>query len=123
SDFDKASFLVALNHHERWDGKGYPGYIDFKTGEPLRGFEDLSGRAIGKKEEEIPIFGRIVAIADVFDALSSGRSYKEPWEEERVLETMDRERGKHFDPEMLDVFFSILDVIRNIMQRYPDNNE
>jgi HD-GYP domain-containing protein (c-di-GMP phosphodiesterase class II) len=123
SDFDRASFLVALNHHERWDGKGYPGYIDFKTGEPLRGFEDLSGRAIGKKEEEIPLFGRIVAIADVFDALSSGRSYKEPWEEERVLETMDGERGKHFDPEMLDVFFSILDVIRNIMQRYPDNNE
>ncbi len=112
-----------LSHHERWDGKGYPGYIDFKTGEPLRGFEDLSGRAIGKKEEEIPLFGRIVAIADVFDALSSGRSYKEPWEEERVLETMDGERGKHFDPEMLDVFFSILDVIRNIMQRYPDNNE
>jgi HD-GYP domain-containing protein (c-di-GMP phosphodiesterase class II) len=123
SDFDRAAFLVALNHHERWDGKGYPGYIDFMSGEPLHGFEDLSGRAIGKKEDEIPIFGRIVAIADVFDALSSGRSYKEPWEEERVLETMDRERGKHFDPEMLDTFFSILDVIRNIMQRYPDNNE
>lgn len=123
SDFDKAAFLVTLNHHERWDGKGYPGYIDYTTGEPLSGFEDLSGRAIGKKEEEIPVFGRIVAIADVFDALSSGRSYKEPWEEERVLETMDQERGKHFDPEMLDVFFSILDVIRNIMQLYPDNQE
>jgi len=123
SDFDKAAFLVTLNHHERWDGKGYPGYIDYTTGEPLSGFEDLSGRPIGKKEEEIPVFGRIVAIADVFDALSSGRSYKEPWEEERVLETMDQERGKHFDPEMLDVFFSILDVIRNIMQLYPDNQE
>lgn len=123
SDFDKAAFLVALNHHERWDGKGYPGYIDYATGEPLPGFEDLSGRAIGKKQEEIPVFGRIVAIADVFDALSSGRSYKEPWEEERVLETMDRERGRHFDPEMLDVFFSILDMIRNIMHRYPDNSE
>ncbi len=123
SDFDRAAFVVTLNHHERWDGQGYPGYIDPATGEPLPGFKDLSGRAIGKKREEIPIFGRIVAIADVFDALSSGRSYKEPWEEERVLETMDRERGKHFDPEMLDIFFSILDVIRNIMQQYPDNQE
>jgi response regulator RpfG family c-di-GMP phosphodiesterase len=120
SDFDKASFLVALNHHERWDGKGYPGFIDITTGEALNGYSSGNGRAVGKSREDIPIFGRIVAIADVFDALSSGRSYKNAWNEDRVLETMRDERGSHFDPDMLDVFLSILDVIRNIMQRYPD---
>ncbi|HOW53319.1 MAG TPA: HD domain-containing protein [Syntrophorhabdaceae bacterium] len=123
SDFDKAAFLVTLNHHERWDGNGYPGHIDCISAEPLTGFYDPSGRAIGKRQEEIPLFGRIVAIADVFDALSSGRSYKEAWNEQRVLDTMDQERGKHFDPEMLDTFFSILDVIRNIMHQYPDMSE
>lgn len=123
SDFDKAAFLVTLNHHERWDGNGYPGHIDCISAEPLTGFYDPSGRAIGKRQEEIPLFGRIVAIADVFDALSSGRSYKEAWNEQRVLDTMDQERGKHFDPEMLDTFFSILDVIRNIMHQYPDVSE
>ncbi|MBP1748074.1 MAG: sensor cyclic diguanylate phosphodiesterase [Deltaproteobacteria bacterium] len=120
SDFDKAAFLVTLNHHERWDGKGYPGFIDYATGEPLPGYKGNDGHARGKKCEEIPIFGRIVAICDVFDALSSGRTYKEPWEEARVLETMANEKGKHFDPEMLDVFFSNLEVVRNIMQLYPE---
>ncbi len=123
SDFDKAAFLVTLSHHERWDGNGYPGNIDYATGEPLTGFHDANGRAVGKKQEEIPLFGRIVAIADVFDALSSGRSYKEPWDEGRVLETMTLERGRHFDPEMFDTFTSILDVIRNIMHQYPDGQE
>lgn len=119
SDFDKAAFLIALNHHERWDGQGYPGYIDYATGKPLPGYTGGDG-APAKKQEEIPVFGRIVAICDVFDALSSGRSYKEAWDEDRVLETMASEKGKHFDPEMLDVFFSNLDVIRNIMQMYPE---
>ncbi len=123
SDFDKAAFLVTLSHHERWDGQGYPGYINYVSGEPLAGYQDMNGHAVGKKQGEIPPFGRIVAIADVFDALSSGRSYKEPWDEQRVLDTMDSERGKHFDPEMLDTFFSILDVVRNIMQQYPDVSE
>lgn len=123
SDFDKAAFLVTISHHERWDGHGYPGYIDYATGMPLTDFQDANGRALGKKWGDIPPFGRIVAIADVFDALSSGRSYKEAWDEERVLETMNRERGKHFDPDMLDTFFSILDVIRHIMEQYPDNHD
>lgn len=120
SDFDAAAFLVTLSHHERWDGQGYPGHIDYLTGEPLQGFQDMNGKAIGKKQEEIPLFGRIVAIADVFDALSSGRAYKEAWEEQRVIETMSKERGGHFDPEMLDTFISVLDVIRNIIHLYPD---
>jgi response regulator RpfG family c-di-GMP phosphodiesterase len=123
SDFDAAAFLVTLNHHERWDGQGYPGHINHLTGEPLQGHQDTTGRTIGKKHEEIPIFGRIVAIADVFDALRSNRAYKEAWNEERVIETMNKERGGHFDPEMLDTFVSILDVIRNIMHLYPDNTE
>ena len=123
SDFDAAAFLVTLNHHERWDGLGYPGHIDYLTGEALQGLQDVNGRAIGKKHEEIPLFGRIVAIADVFDALSSGRTYKEAWEEQRVIETMNKERGGHFDPEILDAFVSVLDVIRNIMYLYPDRTE
>ena len=120
SDFDKAAFVVALNHHERWDGHGYPGFIDCATGDPLLGCKGNDGHAAGKKCEEIPVFGRIVAICDVFDALSSGRSYKKPWDEARVLETMAGEKGKHFDPEMLDVFFSNLEIIRNIMHLYPE---
>lgn len=120
SDFDKAAFLVTLNHHERWDGHGYPGFVDYATGEPLPAYKGDDGSVPGKKTEEIPIFGRIVAICDVFDALSTGRSYKEAWKEERVLETMAAEKGRHFDPEMLDVFFSNLDVVRNIMQLYPE---
>jgi HD-GYP domain-containing protein (c-di-GMP phosphodiesterase class II) len=83
----------------------------------------VNGRAIGKKQEEIPLFGRIVAIADVFDALSSGRSYKEAWEEERVIETMNKERGGHFDPEIFDTFISVLDIIRNVAHLYPDKVE
>jgi HD-GYP domain-containing protein (c-di-GMP phosphodiesterase class II) len=123
SDFDAATFLVTLNHHERWDGQGYPGHIDYLTGEPLQGLQEVNGKAIGKKHDEIPLFGRIVAIADVFDALSSGRAYKEAWKEERVIETMNKERGGHFDPEMLDTFISVLDVIRNIAHLYPDKTE
>jgi HD-GYP domain-containing protein (c-di-GMP phosphodiesterase class II) len=123
SDFDAAAFLVTLSHHERWDGRGYPGHIDYMTGEPLQGHRDANGKAIGKKHDEIPVFGRIVAIADVFDALSSGRAYKEAWDEERVIETMNKERGGHFDPEMLDTFISVLDVIRNIIHLYPEKTD
>jgi HD-GYP domain-containing protein (c-di-GMP phosphodiesterase class II) len=123
SDFDAAAFLVTLNHHERWDGNGYPGHIDYMTGEPLQGLQNANGKAMGKKHDEIPLFGRIVAIADVFDALSSYRAYKEAWDEERVIKTMNKERGGHFDPEMLDIFISVLDVIRNIIQLYPEKTE
>ena len=120
SDFDETSCLVALNHHEKWDGKGYPGHIDIMTGKPLPNFESGKGAALGKKEEEIPLFGRIVAIADVYDALSSRRVYKESWDESRVLETLKEDSGKHFDPDLISVFFASLDTIRSIAARYPD---
>ena len=120
SDFDDMASQVALNHHERWDGEGYPGYIDIATGQPLKDYINDKGTAKGKKEEEIPFSGRVVAIADVYDALSCRRCYKEPWDESNVLEELRGQRGKQFDPEMMDAFFSILDVIRSIASQYPD---
>lgn len=120
SDFDEAASLVALNHHERWDGNGYPGYINPFTGHPIIGYQLKDGKIPGKKGEDIPAFGRIAAIADVYDALSCKRVYKEPWDEDRVLETLKSERGKQFDPEMIDAFFDSLDVIKSVSNRYPE---
>ncbi len=120
SEFDEYSAIVALNHHERWDGKGYPGHVDIETGKPLPGFENKNGSAKGKREEEIPLFGRIVALADVYDALSSKRVYKQAWHEERVLDELQKERGKQFDPLVVDCFFERLDEVRAIAKRYPD---
>lgn len=74
---------IAGNHHERWDGTGYP---------------------LGLSGEAIPLSSRIVAIVDVFDALRSRRPYKEPWTDERALEHVASQRGKHFDPRLVDVF-------------------
>jgi response regulator RpfG family c-di-GMP phosphodiesterase len=82
TDFDESAAEVALAHHERWDGKGYP-----------RG---LAG-------ESIPIFARIVAVADVFDALSSKRAYKDAWTREKITSFFREEAGKHFDPTLADI--------------------
>lgn len=120
SDFDETASLIALNHHEKWDGSGYPGHINPMTGNPIPGCEAEGGKSIGKKAEEIPPFGRIVAVADVYDALCSHRVYKDSWDEGRVLETLQADSGTHFDPEMIKAFFASLDVIRNIAKRYPD---
>jgi response regulator RpfG family c-di-GMP phosphodiesterase len=108
SDFEELASLIALTHHEKWDGTGYPGV------------EGPDGKITPLKGEEIPIFGRITAIADVYDALSSSRCYKEAWEEDRVHEEMHRSSGTHFDPEVLDAFFSRIDVIKSIAERYPE---
>jgi HD-GYP domain-containing protein (c-di-GMP phosphodiesterase class II) len=120
SEFDELAAEVALSHHEKWNGTGYPGHMDLLSEKPLFGLEDLEGRPLPKKGEDIPLFGRIVAVADVFDALCSRRSYKEPWDEERVLEEMRLSAGTHFDPEIVDAFFSCLDVLKSIASRYPD---
>ena len=121
SDFDEAAFDVALNHHERWDGRGYPGHIDVETGETLAGFTTPEGKPLGKKGDEIPIFGRIVALADVYDALSSKRVYKEAWDERDVLTTIEKESGAQFDPELIEIFFSRLNILRSIQNRYADS--
>ena len=120
SDFDDAAAEVALNHHERWDGKGYPGHIDVASGMALPGCARLNGEPRGKKGSEIPIFGRIVALADVFDALSSSRVYKEAWDEEKVLDAIRKDSGFHFDPELVDILSNNVNMIRSIQQRYEN---
>ncbi len=121
SDFDEASMLVALNHHEKWDGTGYPGHINPFDGTTVPGHESSSGGAQPKKGEEIPLFGRLVALADVYDALSSKRVYKERWDEAQVLEELRACSGTHFDPEIVETFFACIETIRNIAERYPDH--
>jgi len=120
SEFEELASLIALTHHEKWDGTGYPGLIDPMTGESIPGLEGSNGKPKPLKGEEIPIFGRIAAVADVYDALSSRRCYKEAWEEDRVQEEMHNSRGTHFDPEVIDAFFSRMDVIKSIAERYPE---
>lgn len=120
SDFDEAAGIVALNHHEHWDGSGYPGHIDYRTGLPLPGFEGPDGHARGKRGREIPLFGRIVAIADVFDALSSKRTYKEVWDEQKILSQIEQSAGTQFDPELVDIFLSRYPTLRSIQLRYAD---
>ncbi len=120
SDFDDAAMVVALNHHERWDGKGYPGHVDPLTGEPLPGRMGPDNKALGKKGEEIPILGRIVALADVFDALCSKRVYKEAWTDEETLKLIKEGGGSQFDPELVEIFFSCLGIIMSIRERYID---
>ncbi len=119
SPMDKLSQDIALTHHENWDGTGYPGWVDPFTGEAIH--KDNNGKAVGKKGEEIPLGGRIVAIADVFDALGSKRVYKEPWTEEEVLKEMRKLSGTKFDPELVEIFFEVLPSIKQTQSMFPDN--
>ena len=120
SEFDEAAALVSLTHHENWDGTGYPGMIDVSTGEILE--RDSKGNPLPRRGEDIHIYGRIVALADVFDALSSRRVFKESWEEERVLKEIKNLSGTKFDPEIVDIFFDSIDIIRSIINKYPDQS-
>ncbi len=120
SEFDEAAAIVALNHHEKWDGSGYPGHVNPVDGKVLPGYENSDGTPRSKKGEEIPVFGRIVALADVYDALSSRRAYKERWEESQVLDELKATSGTHFEPYLVETFFSCLDTIQSIAERYPD---
>ncbi|MDR0582853.1 MAG: HD domain-containing protein [Treponema sp.] len=109
---------IALTHHENWDGTGYPGWIDPHTGISLK--TGAEGKPLGRKGEEIPLVGRIVALADVFDALCSKRVYKEPWSEEQVLAEIRQLSGTKFDPELVNIFFEILPCIKQMQNLYPE---
>lgn len=98
----QAAAIVAQQHHERWDGKGY--------GKGLKG-------------EEIHIYGRITGMADVFDALSHKRIYKEAWPAEEVYQKLKEERGKHFDPVLTDIFLENFDEFVEINSQYPDDDK
>ena len=94
-----AAATVSYEHHEKWNGTGYPR---------------------GLKGEEIHIYGRITALADVFDALGSDRVYKKAWEDERIFAMFKEERAEHFDPKVVDSFFKNLDEILEVRDRYKD---
>lgn len=117
SSFDTMAMDVALHHHERWDGKGYPGKIDINTIDIEKPSEIVAEPMSG---EAIPLAARIVAVADVFDALSSQRVYKKAWTEEEVLNEIKSQSGKQFDPEIVDIFFELLPQIRSIQNTWPD---
>ncbi len=102
NDLFLSSALIALQHHEKYDGTGYPK---------------------GLKGNEIHIYGRIVAVSDVFDSLSCDRVYKKAWELDRVLEFMNEQKGKQFDPEIIELFLKNVDSFVRIKNRFEDNIE
>jgi putative two-component system response regulator len=99
SDLLKVAALIAWTHHERYDGTGYPR---------------------GIKGEDIPLEGRIVAIADNFDALTTQRVYKPAYDFDHAKDLMLKERGKHFDPDLLDIFFDSMADIKRIFDQFAD---
>jgi Response regulator containing a CheY-like receiver domain and an HD-GYP domain len=123
SELDKISADVALRHHENWDGTGYPGMVNIWADDPLSAPPLECGPDGGSRKlkgEEIPLGGRIVAVADVFDALVSKRVYKEPWDSNKVYDEIRAMSGTKFDPEIVTAFFEILPRIEEIRSRYPD---
>lgn len=120
SDFDEVAMEVALNHHEKWDGTGYPGSSESIDILEANMYSDNSTHFIPKKEKEIPLFGRIVAIADVYDALCSQRIYKKAWKEDEILKEIRKCSGTHFDPDIVAAFFNCYDMLKSIAKRYPD---
>lgn len=95
----QAAAIIAYEHHEKWDGSGYP--------------QNLSA-------SNIHIYGRITALADVFDALGSSRCYKEAWPDSQIFQLLKEQRGKHFDPHLVDLFFAHLDDFLAIRAKYVD---
>ena len=100
-DFLEVACQIAGGHHEKWDGSGYP--------------QGLQGDAI-------PLPARLMAVADVFDALISRRPYKEPFAADRVLQIMQEGRGRHFDPDVADAFLRHLDRFEEIAERFKDDH-
>jgi len=91
--------VIALTHHERWDGNGYP---------------------VGLVEEAIPIEGRVVAVADVFDALTNDRVYRPAFPVEEAVAAMVEGRAKHFDPNLLDTFLESIDAVLAVRERHKE---
>jgi putative two-component system response regulator len=91
---------IALTHHEKYNGKGYP---------------------YGLKGTDIPLTGRVLAIADVFDALTSARPYKEAWPIDKAVGLLKNERGEHFDPKLVDLFTGSMDKVLDIYARQKEN--
>ncbi len=94
-----AAATIALTHHERWEGSGYPQ---------------------GLKGSDIPLFGRIAAISDIFDALTTARPYKKAWPMSEAIAEIVRCRGNHLDPQVVDVFLSVLPGVTEIQQQFAD---
>jgi len=122
STVDTMSRDIALRHHENWDGSGYPGHISLETGAILK-YNKKHTAAQGLIGEEIPLGARITALADVYDALSCKRVYKEEWSEDKILEEIQRLRGIKFDPEITDAFFEIVPRIQAIKERFSEAAE
>ncbi len=97
-DILQAASIIALQHHEKWNGTGYPQ---------------------GLKGEGIHIFGRIIALADVFDALYSPRVYKKAWDLENIIKLVTEERGQHFDPQLVDIFLRDINEFVDVCNQYP----
>jgi len=102
SEFLQMAEVIAGSHHERWDGHGYPR---------------------GLKGEEIPVVSRIVAVCDVFDALTSDRPYKEAWSIENTVAEMESQSGKLFDPNVLKTFIDLLPEMTSIVQQFSDTSQ
>ncbi|SNR74682.1 GAF domain-containing protein [Humidesulfovibrio mexicanus] len=115
SELDQLCREIALRHHERWDGTGYPGRLP----DDLSQVRELCVAPLSG--EDIPIAARITALADVYDALISTRAYKDAWPEDKVIEEILRSRGTQFDPEVVDAFMEIQDVIRAIRAKYQED--
>ena len=99
SKYLRMGAVIALGHHERFDGKGYP--------------SRLAG-------EDIPLAARVVAVADVFDALTSIRPYKPAWRVSEALAYLTEQRGKHFDPRCIDSFMRQLDKVLAVREKFQD---
>ncbi|HPM73882.1 MAG TPA: phosphohydrolase, partial [Spirochaetales bacterium] len=95
-------------------------WVDPVSGETLKA--DADGKPLRRRGDEIPIWGRIVAIADVYDALMSRRVYKEAWTEDDVLAEIRSCSGGKFDPDLVEAFFEVLPRIHDIRERHPDED-
>lgn len=95
----RTAAIIALEHHEKWDGSGYPN---------------------ATSKNDIHIYGRITALADVFDALGSDRCYKKSWKDDKIFELLREQSGKHFDPDLVKVFFENINKFYEVRSKYKD---